>query len=124
MKKEKAQVSRTKIEFLSKTNRRIVAIEDMKEEDTIIWIPQNLYLTENIYKDTPIGAQLYQVNKWDESKYGCRKLLSLSIFLMWERRKPQTESTFGPYLALLDWKMNHLPLFFNGREDYELMGSY
>ena len=112
-----AHFDKIKMRYYTTDYRGVHARAGIKKNEVFLTIPENLIITLEMAKSTPIGAQMEKANLYLLSP----KHSFLSSFVLQERRKPDTR--WEPYLDILPKFLTSFPIFFTPEEKKWLEGS-
>lgn len=94
------------------------SIEDIENDETIIFIPLKCLITVEMGKNTAVGKQILQ----STIQLDAPKHIFLMLFILIDMKNPQ--SFFKPYYDILPKTMYNMPIFWKPHELDYLKGSY
>lgn len=97
--------------------RGVHAVQEIKQSEIFLNVPQNLIISPKLGKETPIGSKVLNSGvriSWDYLSY-------IAIFLMTEMHNP--ESKWKPYLDIYPRMVNGFPMFYTEAEKLLLKGT-
>lgn len=111
--------SKLKLRYYAENYRGVHALNDIKNGDTVLFVPLPLIITLEMAFKSPIGKLMYE--KGLRQRLISPKHSFLGTYLMQERRKEVTH--FAQYLDILPKSLRDFPIFFTDEELAFLKGS-
>ena len=108
-----------KLRYYSENYRGVHAKQDIKNGETILYVPLKQIITLEMAFQSPIGKLMYE--KGLRQRLISPKHSFLGAYIMQEKRKMEME--YREYLDILPKGLNDFPIFFNEDERSYLKGS-
>lgn len=119
MKREKSDFSKLKLRYYTENYRGVHASQNIKNGETVLFVPLPLIITLEMAFKSPIGKLMYE--KGLRQRLISPKHSFLGTYLLQERRKENTP--FAEYLDILPKSLRDFPIFFTEDEKKFLAGS-
>jgi len=119
MKKEKSDFSKLKLRYYTENYRGVHASMNIKNGETVLYVPLNLIITLEMAFKSPIGKQMYEQGL--RQRLISPKHSFLGTYLLQEKKKEVTH--FFEYMDILPKSLRDFPIFFTEDEKKLLMGS-
>ena len=118
IKKEGAIIDKTILKVFYNDYRGLIANEDIKKGEEILYIPKSAIITLKMAKEGYIGKQL----EYNDASFVYPNNSTLSTFVLWEMAKP--DSPWHLLIKAFPKSVANFPIFFEKDELKLLTGSY
>ena len=110
-----ADYTKTEMKFYGENQRGVHAKTGIKKGDTLMKVPYEKLVSEDIVRKTPIGKGILD-NPALRSGLHFKHNNHLAAYILQEKEKPLDEQAFGPYIELLPDKFDEFPINFNAED--------